>query len=170
MPCTLFSCLCTGNFRKGFKGCCVWKPYCTFSSSFSATVTTSFRDAPVIAYACAFTNPFSHGFRPYMKVCMALSVGRCGNTTTILSNWVMYSCTVPCYRSFCNLSRATFLSSKNAYWSMNMRSKSGNIAGTSPYTSRRSIQHAAVPPIKAILDWHACTVLLPVYGIRTAMK
>ena len=32
------------------------------------------------------TNPFSHGFRPYIKVCMALSVAESGNATTTLLN------------------------------------------------------------------------------------
>ena len=84
--CTLFICPCAGNFWKGLNGRCVWNPYCTFSSNFSATVMTSFRDASVIAYACAFTNPFSPGFRLYIKVCMVLSVAKSGNTTTMLSN------------------------------------------------------------------------------------
>ena len=82
----------------------------------------------------------------------------------------MYSCMVPRYCSSCNLSWAMFLSSNGAYWSMNMRSKSGNVAGTSPHTSRWSIQHAALPPIKATLYWHACVVSLPIYEIWTAMN
>ena len=77
---------------------------------------------------------------------------------------------VPHYHSSCNLSRAMFLLSKGRYWSMNMHSKSGNVVGTSPRTSRRSIQQTALPPIKAMLYWHACMVSLPVYGIQTAIK
>ena len=76
---------------------------------------TLFRDASVIAYACAFTNPFSCGFRPYKKACMVLSVIKSGNATTMLPNYVMYSCIVPRYCSFHNLSRSTFLSSNGAY-------------------------------------------------------
>ena len=136
MVCTLFIYPCTGNFWKGLKGCCIWNPYCIFSSSFSMTVMTSFKDASVIACTYAFTNPFNHGFRPYMKACMASSVARSGNATVTLSNYVMYSCMIPRYCSSCNLSRAMFLLSKGAYWSMNMCLKSGKIAGTSPYISR----------------------------------
>ena len=84
--CILFICPRAGNFWKGLNGRCIWNPYCTFSSNFSATVMTLFRDASVIAYACAFTNPFSRGFRPYIKACMALSVAKSGNATTTLSN------------------------------------------------------------------------------------
>ena len=64
----------------------ILNPYCTFSSNFSTTVMTLFRDASVIAYACAFTNPFTRGFRPYIKACMASSVTKSGNATTTLSN------------------------------------------------------------------------------------
>ena len=111
----------------------------------------SFKDASVIAYACAFTNPFNRGFRPYMKVCMALLVARSGNTTTMLSNYLMYFCMVPRYHNSRNLSWATFLSYKGAYWSMNMRSKSRDIVGTSPRIFRQSIQHVVLPPIKVML-------------------
>ena len=55
-----------------------------FSSNFSTTVITSFRDASVIAYACALTNPFNHGFKPYINVCIASSVDRLCNATTML--------------------------------------------------------------------------------------
>ena len=55
-----------------------------FSSSFSATVITLFRDALVIAYAYALANPFNRGFKLYVNACIASSVARSGRTTTIL--------------------------------------------------------------------------------------
>ena len=53
---------------------------------------------------------------------------------------------------------------------MNIRLKSGNIVGASLYTSNQSIQHAALPPIKATLYWHAYAGLLPINRIQIAMK
>ena len=82
----------------------------------------------------------------------------------------MYSCMVPCYRSSCSLSRAMFLSFKCIYWFMNVHSKSENVAGASLCTSKQFVQHAALPPIKATLYWHTCTVSLPIYGIQTATR
>ena len=79
MSCMLFIYPCTGNIRKGLKGRHIWNLYCTFSSSFSVTVMTLFKDASVIAYACAFTNPFNHSFRPYIKACIVSLVARLGN-------------------------------------------------------------------------------------------
>ena len=82
----------------------------------------------------------------------------------------MYSYTVPHYCSSCNLFQAILWSSKGAYWSMNMCSKSGSVASASSCTSRQSIQRYALPPIKKTLYWHACMMSLPVYGIRIAIK
>ena len=53
---------------------------------------------------------------------------------------------------------------------MNIHVKSGNTAGTSPYTFTWLIQHSALPPIKAMLYLHTYAVPLPVYKIQTAMK
>ena len=62
------------------------KLYYMFSSNFSGTVIALFKEASVIAYACAYTNPFSYSLRPYINACIALSVARSGNATTILLN------------------------------------------------------------------------------------
>ena len=51
-----------------------------------------------------------------------------------------------------------------------MHTKSGNIVGAFPHTSSWSIQHATLPPIRAILYWLAYAVLVPMYKIWIAVK
>ena len=83
--------------------------YATFCFSFSTIVTILFSIGSVKVDYYAFINPLTHGFKLYMKACVALPLASSGNYTTRLLNAEMYSCIKPNYSSHHSLSLAIFL-------------------------------------------------------------
>ena len=122
--------------------------YATFSPNFRANIITSLGVGSIREDYYAFINHFIYSFKPYKKAYMASSFFSSGNTTTILSNAVIYFYMEPHCCSSYNLSLETFLSSSGAYQFMNIFSKSGKLFGALPYALSLSICFV-LPPISA---------------------
>ena len=83
------------------------------SSIFSTNIITLLGTRSIRADCYTLANPFKHGFKPYTKACMVSSFASSGNTTTSMSNAVMYSYSESHCRSLQNLSLAIFLLSNS---------------------------------------------------------
>ena len=74
------------KFPEGMEGSWHLEPVLDIFFQIQCNCYDFIQERSVIAYTCALTNPLNHDFKLYRNVCIALSVARSGNTTTILLN------------------------------------------------------------------------------------